>query len=140
MNYFQLIYTSHATVEVTDRLLLNILVKADKNNRTQDISGLLLYSQNRFIQLIEARQKKTVESLFAKISKDPRHSNIEVLLRRESNELLMPAWAMGFSMLGKENSAVTKFSFYILMDEVTQICASMPGNVGSIFRQFLQYP
>ncbi len=137
MNCFQLIYTSHATTEVTDQLLLDILLKADKNNRAKGISGLLLYSQNRFIQLIEARQKQTVEALFAKISKDIRHKNVEVLLRQESSELQIATWAMGFSMTGKEDPAITEYSFYIHMDEVTQICASMPGDVGSIFRQFL---
>lgn len=138
MTCFQLIFTSDATVEVTDQLLLDILLKADKNNRAKGISGLLLYSQNRFIQLIEARQKQTVEAQFAKISKDARHTHVEVLLRQESNELQMAAWAMGFSMIGKEDPAIMEHSFYIHMDEVTQICASMPGDVGFIFRQFLR--
>lgn len=137
MSCFQLMFISDSAVDVSDQLLLDILVRADKNNRARGISGLLLYSQNRFIQLIEARQKQTVEALFAKISKDIRHKNLEVLLRQESSELQIATWAMGFSMTGKEDPAITEYSFYIHMDEVTQICASMPGDVGSIFRQFL---
>lgn len=71
MSCFQLIFTSHAAVEVTDQLLLDILVNADRRNRTKGISGLLLYSQNRFMQLIEARRQETVEALFAKMNDIP---------------------------------------------------------------------
>lgn len=137
MSCFQLIFTSHAAVEVTDQLLLDILVNADRRNRTKGISGLLLYSQNRFMQLIEARRQETVEALFAKIEQDERHTHVEVLLRQESPEMHMTAWAMGFSMSGGEDRAIREHSFYIHMDEVTQICTSMPGPVGQYFCSFL---
>jgi hypothetical protein len=133
-------FTSQAAVEVTDQLLLDILVNADRRNRTRGISGLLLYSQNRFMQLIEARQQETVDALFAKIEQDARHTNVEVLLRQACSEFHMAAWAMGFSMKSKETSAIPKHAFYIHMDEVTNICTSMPGPVGQYFRRFLCVP
>ena len=140
MNCFQLIFASDAAVDMSDQILLDILVHADKNNRSKGISGLLLYSRNRFMQLIEAKNKDVVEALFAKILKDKRHTNVKLLLRQESNELQMAAWAMGFSMKEKEDFSLREHSFYVHMDEVEQICASMPGNVGYICHQFLHQP
>lgn len=138
MSCHQLLYTSRAAVEITDQILLDILLKADKNNSEKGISGLLLYSDNRFIQLIEANQLEPVETLFAKISRDERHTNVTTQLRQESKEFLISAWAMGFSMMADENTAIREHSFYIQMREVEDICASMPGAIGHHFRNFLQ--
>lgn len=138
MTRHQLIFTSRPTVTVTDAVLLDILFKAQHNNARNGISGILLFLNERFVQLIETPDQATAEKHLDRIRQDKRHTDITVIYSQPAPEMCMPAWAMGFSMAGNEDSTIREHAFYIHMDEVRQICAAMPGALGSCFRDFLQ--
>ncbi|WP_093411154.1 BLUF domain-containing protein [Salegentibacter flavus] len=44
-------------------------------NNSHDITGVLLYSETNFFQLIEGEEKE-IKDLYSRIEKDPRHRNI----------------------------------------------------------------
>lgn len=50
---FQLIYLSSATHDLSDGTLKNLLRESQSRNASSGISGLLLYSEGNFIQIIE---------------------------------------------------------------------------------------
>lgn len=134
---YQLIFTSRATVEVTIQMLLELMQKAEQHNNQNSISGLLLYANNRFIQLIEGRHREPVRTLFSKIKKDPRHTNVNVITAGEGHEMHMSAWVMGFSLPEGNGHTLRGKSFYIGMDEAMNICQSMPGMIGQTLCQFI---
>ena len=61
-----LVYCSVATQKMTDKHLKSLLVKTRQNNQRRNITGLLLYLDPYFLQILEG-DKNDVESLFHKI-------------------------------------------------------------------------
>jgi adenylate cyclase len=65
-----------------------------ENNRAANITGLLVYFEKLFFQIIEGDDEEA-EGLFAKIGQDPRHSDV-LRLKTENaiTERLFPTWFM----------------------------------------------
>lgn len=132
----QLIFCSRPSVDLSQEDLLDIMVSAQEKNSSKQISGLLIFHNNKFFQLIEGAAEE-VDSLFAKIKHDERHMGIETLLYQSSPSRVMPTWVMGFSSdmpLGEEMSDQ---AFFVPMDELVMICATLPDSVRKIFCRFL---
>lgn len=92
---FYLIYVSHAADGLKSSDLHDILNKARQNNTTLGITGLLLYKNHRFMQLIEGREA-VVRDLYQKISQDPRHRDLIVLQEGSEPKRQFPQWSMAF--------------------------------------------
>jgi hypothetical protein len=71
-----------------------ILRQSRPNNINHGISGLLAYADGIFLQALEGEQA-TVESLYARIAADPRHTNVQVVHQGHIDERVYPAWGMG---------------------------------------------
>lgn len=50
-----------------------------KKNETMDITGLLLYNEGTFVQLLEG-EDTTIETILTKIKKDERHNQLTVMI------------------------------------------------------------
>lgn len=62
-----------------------MLSKYEKKNEKKDITGVLLYSERNFFQVIEG-EKNYVEELFGKIEKDERHKNVMKIFKKEIDQ------------------------------------------------------
>ncbi len=60
-----------------------------------DITGMLLYLEGKFIQVLEGR-KDAVLSLFDKIKKDLRHERIRTIIEGMPDKRVFKNWSMGF--------------------------------------------
>lgn len=95
-------YISYANQRFSDEELTELLQQAHAFNRTQDITGLLLYNgAGTFLQLIEG-EDDAIEALYKKIISDSRHSRVHCLMRKHISEKAFPSWKMGFRNLSKE--------------------------------------
>lgn len=92
---YTLAYTSEAFKRLDRYELLDILVHARGKNRRLKITGLLLYSNKKFIQVLEG-EKETVLSLYKQIQDDPLHFNVTTVLEKDINERVFPDWTMGY--------------------------------------------
>lgn len=117
---------------MTETVLLDILQKSQVNNDEQKISGVLIYRNNQYFQLLEGREPQ-VRHIFEKIRQDTRHTDVEVLLDQPCEERLMPAWAMGFSQ-DVPMPVLEQQGFYITPDDSTSIISTMQGRAGEILR------
>ncbi len=90
-----IVYVSAAVKPFSKAALLELLNKARENNQRLGITGLLLYKDGDFIQLLEGERAK-VEALFQTISADPRHGGTIVLVEGEADQRLFTDWSMGF--------------------------------------------
>lgn len=93
--FHQLVYVSSATRAIEDDDLKQILASARGNNAALGITGMLLFYDGCFIQVLEGEQQ-VIEALFHKIEKDERHDRTVVLYRGEADERLFAEWTMGF--------------------------------------------
>lgn len=97
---FSLVYVSSATHLFTDQELIDLLKKSRANNQRQDITGLMLYKDGNFIQVLEGPEE-AVLATFNKIALDPRHTGLVILSRQQIAERQFPDWAMGFRNANK---------------------------------------
>jgi hypothetical protein len=100
MSNYYICYKSKAENFTNESEILNILNLSQKNNLKNNITGMLLYIEDSFIQLIEG-DKKDVEILFGKIQRDKRHHSVKILSQGEINGRFFQNWVMGFRTLSQ---------------------------------------
>ena len=89
----QLIYTSTKSKETGFKEILEISRTAKINNINQKVTGLLVYFNNSFLQVLEGGLK-VVNDLFQKISKDTRHKDVLLLEVKKINKKEFENWSM----------------------------------------------
>lgn len=97
-----LIYISFRDKNCTEEDISNILKSCQANNKHDDITGVLLYSDIKFLQYLEGDYEKIL-SLFNKIKEDKRHSNVVMLTSFPIKERAFPSWQMGSKFINFEN-------------------------------------
>lgn len=111
---YHLIYISHAVHPFTQAELEQLLTSARRNNKRLEVTGMLLYLNEKFIQVLEG-ERHAVEQVMNIIELDPRHKKLSVLLEGESPERIFKTWTMGFKRLG--NHEFKELSGYEKMDQ-----------------------
>ena len=91
----QLVYASAATKTFTPEALRLLLGKARARNATFGVTGMLLYHNGSFLQVLEGPEAG-VDRILASILKDPRHTTARTLSRAQVAVREFEAWSMGF--------------------------------------------
>lgn len=86
-------YCSHAHSPVAQADLDLILEASQRNNRREDITGLLTYSGEVFVQFLEG-PPEAVRRLMDRLQGDPRHRDIIILSEGSDHERIFPDWDM----------------------------------------------
>lgn len=88
-----IIYVSNVSSGFKDKDLEKLVGQAAAINAKNNVTGMLVYNGQNFMQLLEGKQRR-VERILERISKDPRHSNIVVIRREEQQARECPDWSM----------------------------------------------
>jgi hypothetical protein len=91
----RILYASTATDQFKPKDIEDILNKARQENSKLDITGMLCFSSNFFMQCIEA-SRANVNKLYHKVLNDKRHSNIILLNYQEISERDFGNWSMSY--------------------------------------------
>lgn len=105
----RLIYFSSAKDLFTKEELVALLGQAREKNERLGISGILLYKDGNFLQLIEG-EPDAIKAIYTTISEDPRHHEMVVVFDEAVSERLFGDWRMAFYDLG--DPAVQKLPGY----------------------------
>ncbi len=117
MEIFHLVYRSHAVPDLSNQSVQEILATAREHNAKHAITGLLIYRQNSFLQLLEGSESD-VNTLMQNIFKDPRHQSVSVLVTTKSELRLFEKWSMAFVDAQKDSHETQ--SLFELFDTVIQ--------------------
>ncbi len=98
-----IVYLSYSSKELSESELNELLATIRRKNDIQNITGLLLYNDEAFIQVIEG-ERETIHQVFDLISNDSRHANIIKLLEEPIAKRAFPGWSMGFRKVTKERN------------------------------------
>lgn len=98
----QFIYASVPTQPMGSYELIQLVEQAQRNNRRSDITGMLAYSGQWFLQVLEGG-RATIDATFARIEVDRRHRDIHVIGVVESTQRRFATWSMGFAGLDAFN-------------------------------------
>jgi hypothetical protein len=90
----QLLYVSKAVKPLTLIEVQALVDACQHSNGSVNVTGLLLYSCGEFIQLLEGNGQ-VLETLLAKISRDPRHHQVQQLVFQPAGKRVFPEWKMG---------------------------------------------
>lgn len=93
-----IVYISNAVKLFEEKHLDKLFSQIVQNNSSKDITGILLYKEGTFIQILEGEQHP-LNHLFKTIDQDKRHNNITKILDRRIRERLFTKYRTGFSTL-----------------------------------------
>ena len=106
---FSLVYTSRAVAPMTRDDLTGLLQQARSHNTSARLTGVLLYRDQTFVQLLEG-QRNRVEPLYESIRRDPRHHEVTTVSTREQLDRQFPDWSMAFDNLDEEPVGLPGYS------------------------------
>jgi len=121
----QLLYSSVSTGELAETELLELLEHCRGKNADRGITGLLLHDGRRFVQVLEGEQG-SVDALYEKISRDPRHRLVNVLFERVIEERSFEQWGMGYRSI-KAGTELTGVGL-----ECIEVASSLDGAKATI--------
>ncbi|MBS0314365.1 MAG: BLUF domain-containing protein [Burkholderiales bacterium] len=112
----RLLYVSRAADGLSAAMIDEIVAQSRKNNPEAGLTGLLCHSGSIFMQVIEGG-RPAVSATFARILRDPRHRDVELLVFEEISERRFAGWVMGRANLEKINrSLLLKYSEKAVFD------------------------
>ena len=94
----RLVYASTASHLWTEHELTALLVQARASNARSGVTGMLLYKDGAFLQVLEG-ETESVHEIFRRIEADRRHNGVQVLLEETIEQRDFPDWSMGFEKL-----------------------------------------
>lgn len=95
---YHIAYRSRSTQFPTEEALNGLLEWSRHYNAQHRITGLLLYSEGHFVQVIEGPEAE-VSDLFARIQQDPRHTQVLTLSQGPGPQRYFPDWRMAFGLV-----------------------------------------
>jgi len=136
MKLIQLVYVSSATVPFEKPELFELLAISRANNAKVDVTGLLLFKGGNFLQTLEG-DEQVVNSLFVRVSKDPRHNGILTLLKNSIEKREFQDWSMAFRDLSDVDlAAFPGYSEFLNVTLTDQSLTKNPSKVNRLLSVF----
>lgn len=98
---YSLVYISKTTETWTDSGLKDLVSNAVSFNIESEITGMLIFMNDRFIQVLEG-EEKVVKSLYQSICKDPRHEKQLILVEHPIHKRNFVGWSMGYKKINTD--------------------------------------
>lgn len=109
-----IIYMSRAAGPMTTAALVELLRQAQTANSRAGVTGLLVYHEGRFMQVLEGEEAAVVAT-YERIVRDPRHRNLFKLADKPIVERSFLAWSMAFQEVGPAQfSQLAQLAGYLL--------------------------
>ena len=131
-----LVYVSSATSEMSEQDLVMLLEQSRSRNRKLNVTGMLLYANGNFFQVLEG-QREDVEEIYRSILRDERNTGNIELINEEITEQTFPQWSMGFAYLTNEKiAAMDGYSEFLRKNIEPDQFANKPDIVLDLLYQF----
>jgi hypothetical protein len=125
---YAVVYVSTEAIRFSDQDLISLLEESRSKNLTAEITGLLLFKDGNFMQLLEGR-KEAVLSVLAKIKSDSRHRGVRVLMEEEIPHREFSDWSMGFKKLSADTAKeIPGYSDFLNMPLTSDQFSSDPSK------------
>ena len=108
---YYLIYLSSSVKPMSHDQLSTLLQQCRDNNQKNGITGMLLYQNGNFMQMLEG-DNQVILNLYEDIRKDDRHSGFHTVLSGDIYDRNFEDWSMGFFNMDKAGD-LPKYRDYI---------------------------
>lgn len=96
---YHLVYISSAIKDLKHSQLQDLVNTSCEKNKKHNITGLLIYVENNFLQVLEGSRKDVLE-LFENIQNDARHTSIIKLVSEAIDKRIFGDWSMALRIIG----------------------------------------
>ena len=133
---FQLVYVSSATNLFSQVELIALLESSRQKNARAGLSGILLYHDGNFLQLLEGPEA-SVRSTYERIVRDPRHQGCLVLIKGPVTDRTFPDWTMGFrDFASDEVKAMPGYNGFLIRHARGDTFPTEPNRALTLLRTF----
>jgi len=94
---YQLAYISHSRSPLDQATLSDILEVSQRNNARDQITGVLMYHDELFFQVLEGEQAAVEDCYYARILHDFRHRNLSISWCGVVERRTFSDWSMGYA-------------------------------------------
>lgn len=101
------IYASRAVTDFSKDDIVNLLSKARKKNASLGITGMLLYDNGSFFQILEG-EEAVLDQLFNEITADQRHHQIAKIISEAIPKRQFSDWSMGYAAISSDELKTIK--------------------------------
>jgi len=135
-NLIHLIYCSAAARPFSHKALTDLLGIARIHNARYGLTGMLLYSDGSFFQVLEG-DPESVDRLFSTISRDKRHEQITMIIREPIAHRSFGNWTMGYADINPQDldRIVGTNDFFVKGDSFVNLGAGRAKKLLEAFRQ-----
>ncbi|GAB4376046.1 MAG: hypothetical protein Kow00114_39540 [Kiloniellaceae bacterium] len=130
----RLMYTSTSSNFMSNEDLAGLLERARRWNDANGITGMLIYVDGHFLQIVEGTAAD-IAAVTQRITSDPRHFGIIRLMEDTAPRRVFADWSMGFRRLGKEAGAEILGAINLARQSVRD---SLPGDAPRELVVFLE--
>ena len=125
---FYIIYSSKAAPGIQESDLKDIISTAEKRNNENHITGILIYHDGTFIQMLEG-DEDAVNETFDRIQEDARHTTVLKLFSGNEEERHFPKWKMALKVV--DESTFKKINAYESLEEGSRFLNQInDGHIG----------
>lgn len=132
---YSLLYVSSARQPFEPSELSLLLQRAVERNTQVGITGMLLYKDGNFMQLLEG-DEQAVNELYQRIAADPRHRGAITLLKGEVPERSFADWSMGFRDLTSGVDGVPGYSSFMNTSLASEAFSTQPSAARKLLLMF----
>ena len=130
---FRLVYQSQAISPFPAAELETLLRKARTHNQAHRLTGLLLYGEEQFLQVLEGANP-ALEELYGRIQRDPRHTQVRTLSYLPISTRAFPDWRMGYAVVGPAELKQT--TGFLPLAQSPGFAAHPPAELWELLRGF----
>jgi len=94
---FRVIFSSHAARAINQSEITALSLVCRRNNVPLALTGLLVFHENRFFQVIEG-EEEPLTKVIGKIVRDPRHRGLQIIHNGPIEKRAFPTWRVGLHL------------------------------------------
>lgn len=132
---YELLYTSTSARDMDECALLDLLIEARDINTRLEITGLLVYQQQSFLQLLEG-EKEQVLDVYSRICTDSRHTDVTTVFEEGIEFRCFSDWSMAYLL--REDDPLERLLDKGTLSEgfVTKRIASNPSTARALLMAY----
>ena len=121
----RIVYTSRARTDLASDEVFRIIETSARNNPARDVTGFLIFNQNRFLQLVED-ERQALDELLGVLKRDPRHCDLAIHVREPAIKRCFPNWRM--RRLGSASEGGAEILHILAERDIGPQCMQLVGE------------
>jgi hypothetical protein len=130
-------YVSSASFPFSESTLLDLVEQCQRNNEKLGITGILVYSDGNFMQVIEGADLAN-RALYDRIRRDVRHRDVTTVHEQFIEAREFQGWSMAYNILPPRTLRTNRLP-HAFLDRARQRPLPLPqGSASSLVCAFMQ--